>query len=91
MQINSLAASLLSGMLIGCAWQSEAMKVGEDRYQTSANASPARGGKTGAQEMAIANANKKCDELKKQINVLDIKTEWGFPANGIVTVTFTCK
>lgn len=24
----------------GCAWQSEAMRLGEDTYQTSANASP---------------------------------------------------
>lgn len=81
----------LIALLSGCAWQSEAMKVGEDTYQTSANASPARGGKTGAQEMALANANKKCDDLKKQIKVIDVKTEWGFPTNGIATVTFICK
>ena len=32
--------------LSGCAWQSEALKVGEGTYQVSANASPARGGIT---------------------------------------------
>jgi hypothetical protein len=37
----------------GCAWQSEALKVGDDTYQVSANASPARGGITGAREMAL--------------------------------------
>ena len=73
------SSALLALFLGGCAWQSAAMKVGEDTYQTSANASPMRGGKTAAQEMAIANANRKCDELKKQINVTDVKTEWGFP------------
>jgi hypothetical protein len=32
----------------GCAWQSKALKVGPEIYQVSANASPARGGITGA-------------------------------------------
>lgn len=65
--------------------------MGEDTYQVSANASPARGGITGAREMALTNANKKCDELRRQITVLDVKTEFAFPANGVATVTFTCK
>jgi len=77
--------------LSACAWQSEALQMGEDTYQVSANASPARGGVTGAREMALTNANKKCDELKRQITVMDIKTEHAFPANGVATVTFTCK
>jgi hypothetical protein len=87
-----LLASLVSvGGLTACAWQSEAMKMGEDTYQVSANASPARGGVTGAREMALANANRKCDELKRQIAVIDVKTEFAYPANGVATVTFTCK
>ena len=77
--------------LAACAWQSEALKMGEDTYQVSANASPARGGVTGAREMALTNANKKCDDLKRQITVVDVKTEYAFPANGVATVTFTCK
>lgn len=89
MKLLLITVSLLT-LLPGCAWHSEAMKVGKDTYQTSANASPVRGGKTGAQEMAIANANKKCDDLKKQIKVIDVKSEWGFPTNGVATVTFTC-
>ena len=75
----------------GCAWQSEALKVGEDTYQVSANASPARGGITGAREMALTNANAKCDSLGKKIAVTDIKSEFTFPANGVATVTFSCK
>ena len=74
-----------------CAWQSEALRIGDDTYQVSANASPARGGVTGAIEMALTNANKKCDSLGKKIEVLDIKTENAFPANGVATVTFKCK
>ncbi len=90
--MKHLFASLgIAVALVACAWQSEALKMGEDTYQVSANASPARGGVTGAREMALTNANKKCDELKRQITVVDVKTEFAFPANGVATVTFTCK
>jgi hypothetical protein len=82
---------MVSLLMPACAWQSEAMKIGEDTYQVSANASPVRGGITGAQEMALGNANKKCDSLGKQIDVTDIKTQYAFPANGVATVTFKCK
>jgi len=75
----------------GCAWQSEALKVGDDTYQVSANASPARGGITGAREMALRNANSKCDSLGKSITVVDMKSEYASPANGVATITFTCK
>lgn len=75
----------------GCAWQSEALKIGDDTYQVSANASPARGGITGAREMALTNANAKCDSLGKSINVTNIQSEFAFPANGVATITFTCK
>lgn len=78
-------------IVTACAWQSEAMKIGPDLYQTSANASPARGAATGAREMALRNANEKCDSMKKQIEVTDTKTEYAFPANAVVTVTFRCK
>jgi hypothetical protein len=50
-----------------------------------------RGGKTGAHEMAVDNANKKCESMGKQIEVTDTKIEWGFPTNGVATVTFRCK
>jgi hypothetical protein len=86
-----LLVGLVAGVLSACAWQSQALKVGEDTYQVSANASPARGGVTGAREMALTNANEKCDSLKRKIEVVDIKTEFAFPANGVATITFTCK
>jgi hypothetical protein len=41
--------------------------------------------------MALQNANAKCDSLSKQITVVDIKSEYAFPANGVATITFTCK
>ncbi len=85
------AALLVAPLVTACAWQSEALKVGDDTYQVSANASPARGGITGAREMALKNANAKCDSLGKNINVTDLSTEHAWPTNGVATVTFTCK
>lgn len=84
---------ICAGMLIGsgCAWQGEALQVDADTYQTSANASPVRGGITGAQEMALTNANHKCASVGKPIHVLNIETGHAFPTNGVATVTFSCK
>jgi hypothetical protein len=85
---GAIVAPLL--LLPACAWQSEAMRVGPDTYQTSANASPARGAASGAREMALSNANKHCDSLGKKIEVIDMKSEYAFPANAVVTITFKC-
>lgn len=73
-----------------CAWQSEALKVGDNTWQVSANASPARGGITGARGMALKNANRQCASLGKSIEVVNIEAEDAFPANGVATVTFKC-
>lgn len=85
--LSCVAVLVLIG---GCAWQSEALRVGPDTWQTSANASPARGAASGAREMALGNANKHCDSLGRQIEVVDSKTEYAFPANSVVTITFKC-
>lgn len=77
--------------MVACAWQSKALKIGDDTYQVSANASPARGGVTGARGLTLGNANKHCESLAKSIEVVDIETEHAFPANGVATVTFKCK
>lgn len=82
--------ALIAIVLSGCAWQSEALLIGQDTYQASANASPARGAATGAREMALSNANKKCESLGRRIEVVDSKKEYAFPANAVVTITFKC-
>ncbi len=74
----------------GCAWTSGVLKLAEDTYQVSVNASPIRGGVTGARGMALTNANKHCASLHEEITVVDIQTEHAYPANGVATVTFTC-
>jgi hypothetical protein len=48
-------------------------------------------GISGAQQMALTNANKKCDSMGKSIDVTNIDTGHEFPANGRAIVTFTCK
>jgi hypothetical protein len=86
-----VVSAVLAGILTGCAWQSGAQKIGEDKYQVSANASPARGGETGARAMALSAANKQCDSLGKKIDVTDVEIAHAFPANGVATVTFFCR
>jgi hypothetical protein len=75
---------------VGCAMTYDVVKMGPDTYQTSAVASPARGGISGAQRMAVASANTKCDSLGKSINVTNIESGHEFPAAGRAIVTFTC-
>jgi len=89
--MKTRAAPIVACLAIaGCTWQSEAMKVGADTYQTSANVSPVHGGQTGARHAALNRANAKCDELGKQIEVIRVETQWAFPANTVATVTFRC-
>ena len=88
--MRGLSSIALLLAIAGCAWQSEALRVGPDTWQTSANASPARGAASGAREMALGNANKHCDSLGRQIEVVDSKSEYAFPANAVVTITFKC-
>jgi len=78
-------------IVAGCAETYDVVKTGPDTYQVSAIAPPVRGGISGAQEMAMKNANGKCDALGKQINVTNIETGHEFPADGRAIVTFTCK
>ncbi|MCX7902603.1 MAG: hypothetical protein N2483_10055 [Burkholderiaceae bacterium] len=88
--MNRLLLAAMTASLASCAWQSEALQIAPDTYQTSANASPARGAASGAREMALANANKKCESLGRQIEVTDMKSQYAFPANAVVTITFKC-
>lgn len=83
-------SALIFASLAGCAWQSEALRLSDDTWQVSANASPARGAGTGARRMALTNANEHCESLGKTVEVIDIATEYAFPANTVATVTFRC-
>lgn len=87
----NVTLALATILLAGCAMNYDAMKVGPDTYQVSAVAAPARGGIAGAQRMAMASANKKCDSLGKAITVTNVDTGHEFPAAGRAVVTFECK
>ena len=106
--VRSMSVRLTLAVFVlaaGCAWQSEAVKIGQDTYRTSAigqepyhmsaNDPPApcqeRGREPGARRMALTHANKTCDSMGKQIEVISTDIEWGFPLNSVVTVTFKCK
>jgi hypothetical protein len=87
MRITILLAAIL---VVGCATTYPVLKTGENTFQVSANASPARGGIAGAQQMAVSSANKKCDSMGKAITVINIETGHEFPAAGRAIVTFKC-
>ena len=80
-----------SATLPGCAINYDVLKVGPDTYQVAALAAPIRGGIAGAQQMAVARANKQCESLGKEVTVTNIETGHEFPANGRAVVTFSCK
>lgn len=78
-------------LIAGCAMNYDVVKMGDNTYQVSAVASPARGGIAGAEHMALASANKQCDSLSKKIIVTNIETGHDFPAAGRAIVTFSCS
>jgi len=89
--VSRVISAVFAAIIAACAWQSGVQKIGENKYQVSANASPARGGETGARAMALSAANKQCDSLGKKIDVTDVEISHAFPANGVATVTFFCR
>ncbi|MGY4533965.1 outer membrane lipopolysaccharide assembly protein LptE/RlpB [Pseudomonas sp. TE3786] len=91
MKLKILAVIAVYAVLAGCAWQTPAMKLDNQLYQTSATASLARGAQTGARRLALEEANAKCTSLGSEISVLDIQSHWAFPTNGVAFVTFACN
>ena len=41
--------------------------------------------------MALKSANRHCDSLGKRIIVENEETEYAFPTNRVVTITFRCQ
>lgn len=84
-----LTISLL--LLSSCAQSSGVMKLGLDTYNISVHAAPARGGESGAQKIALTDANIYCESIGKEIQVTSIGTHPSshFPG-GTAEVTFQC-
>jgi hypothetical protein len=85
------AVALLAVVITGCAMTYDAVQVGPNRFQTSAVASPARGGAAGALQMAARSAAAYCAKRGKQSNVLSSDTGREYPAAGSAVVTFECN
>ena len=67
------------------------MKLGPDTYTVSVHAAPARGGQSGAQKLALSEANAHCESQNREILVTNLKSgpSSHFPG-GTVDVTFRC-
>jgi len=89
--VQKIAVIAVAALLSGCAVTYDAVQTGPNRYQVSSVASPARGGRAGAETRATAAAGKKCVSMGKTVNVLEADDHWVFPANASVAVTFECN
>lgn len=82
---------IISTLLTGCAQSSGVLKMGPDTYSVSVHAAPARGGESGARNLALTEANGKCAAEGKEILVTNISSgrSTHLPG-GTVEVTFQC-
>ena len=78
-------------LLSACAQSSGALKMGPDTYSLSVHAAPVRGGEPGARNLALSEANTKCESEGKEILVTNIASgrSTHLPG-GTVEVTFRC-
>lgn len=88
---KSLITTLFPLFLTACAQSSGALKMGPDTYSLSVHAAPARGGESGARNLALTEANAKCESEGKEIVVTNISSgrSTHLPG-GTVEVTFRC-
>jgi hypothetical protein len=85
------AAAIGCGLLAGCAHSSGVLKMGPDTFTASAAASPARGGVSGARQIALAEANEHCVRMGQEILVTNITTATiNIYGAGSAEVTFRC-
>ena len=89
--MRSVVICLVCTLLTACASTSGVQKMGPDTYSTSASASPARGGTSGARGMALTEANEYCTQMSKDIFVTNITSETtNIHGAGSAAVTFRC-
>jgi len=88
---NKLIALFIMILLTACAQSSGVLKMGPDTYSLSVHAAPARGGESGARNIALTEANAKCASEDKEIIVTNISSgrSTHLPG-GTVEVTFRC-
>ena len=88
--MKNLQLLIISIFLTACAQTSGVMKMGPDTYSISVDASLARGGESGARNIALTAANAKCDGEGKEIVVTNISSGRSSHPGGNAEVTFQC-
>jgi len=85
-------SSIIGLVLIsGCASNSGAFQVGENRYQVATRATWELDGRAGAKRMALEEATKKCGSLGKSLKVINSVENYGHFEGGTVELTFGCE
>ncbi|MCY1420999.1 hypothetical protein D9M71_366400 [compost metagenome] len=88
---KSLITIPLVVSLSACVQSSGVLQLGPDTYSVSVHAAPARGGVSGAKEVALTEASSACHTQNKEILVTNLSSgpSAHFPG-GTVDVTFQC-
>jgi hypothetical protein len=90
--MSKVAISVFAIVLFsGCAQSSGVLTLGPDTYTVSVHAAPARGGESGARNLALSEANVHCQSQDREIMVTNLSSgpSSHFPG-GTVEVTFRC-
>jgi len=75
----------------GCAQSSGVLQMGPDTYTVSVHAAPARGGVTGARQLAFEEASRKCLSLDRQMLVTnETSGRSTHLPGGTVEIVFQC-
>lgn len=82
--------SLAALAVAGCASSSGVLKLGPDTYSVSAVAPPGEGGRTGAQRIALTEANQHCAQQSREILVTNMAGSSDPMGRGGFQVTFRC-
>ncbi|MGY2438260.1 hypothetical protein [Pseudomonas sp. SDO52101_S400] len=92
MKLNMIIAVSAVALVGNYVWQSHDLKLGPYEYQASANALLSKHSHSGARQLALDNAYKKCASLGKQLGVFEVHSRLPLdPANEVANVTFVCK
>lgn len=82
-------AMVAAALLVGCASNSGALKIGPDTFTVTATRQSIAGGAAGAQASALKEANRQCESMGREVMVTDTAAGFERPYNRY-SVTFRC-
>lgn len=92
MKLNMIIAVSAVALVGNYLWQSHDLRLGPYEYQASTPAPLSNHAHSGARQLALNGANKKCASFGKQIGEFDLQSRQpGDPASETASVTFVCK